>query len=178
RIRDLSIMNFEARRVQHFSQFKQILNIIQYQSLSTAFNIGENQHISLLSALLHNRDISDAKLTLKWRGVFDEQKMRFLKEWLLKMPTTKSLRIDCEDFSPTNLVDPSLDDELLYHLARNTTKLDLFMLSSAYTTQGITSIWELFHGSDLREVRLSTSTTVAEQLEVLYNNYNNICITI
>ncbi|GMT20630.1 hypothetical protein PFISCL1PPCAC_11927, partial [Pristionchus fissidentatus] len=135
------------------------------------------RNFSLLNALLHNKDISGSELTLNWRGVFDEYNIRFLKEWLLKMPKTKSLRIEFEELRPTYHVHPSLDDALLYHLARNTAKLEISDIPGLYKTHVVTSIWELFLSTDLREVHLSTSTPVAKQLQVLYNNYYNPTFT-
>ncbi|GMT20624.1 hypothetical protein PFISCL1PPCAC_11921, partial [Pristionchus fissidentatus] len=95
RIRDLKILNMEEMSEEYFSQFIPVLSSIRYQSLSVTLTKGDyNQHIDLLSALLHNRDIGDAELTIKWNCDLEEHNIRIVKEWLLKMPKTKSLKIE------------------------------------------------------------------------------------
>ncbi|GMT20641.1 hypothetical protein PFISCL1PPCAC_11938, partial [Pristionchus fissidentatus] len=94
RVPELTITVSDPRCMVYPSQFTRALGGIRYQSLSVTLSEGDGkQHLSLLDALLRRREGNEAKVLLHWNCAFGVHDIGLVKEWLLKMPSTKSLTV-------------------------------------------------------------------------------------
>ncbi|GMT25756.1 hypothetical protein PFISCL1PPCAC_17053, partial [Pristionchus fissidentatus] len=69
---------------------------------------------------------------------------------------TNRLYIAWRNDSLIDIPNPSLDDAILFHLARSTKYLDMSSVIGMYTTRGIEQVYKAFLSTDLLEVKLST----------------------